>query len=697
MSEIQWSKAKELINLFKKSDSDEGSKISQKESLEIYHFMLSQADLSESDKTLLKNTLVESGYFKKDETEMLKPDFTARYSDLTTNPKYIRVKETDKYGYSYQCIYDGDKLIGTVGRTNVRFYNDETSGDIYYLDGTYDCSFEQTGAEAKEGEYTEEKHFYPDGTVEVCDKDGNSVTYDREGNIIERKRTELTDDGPIEVRINQEAGLKRVLNSNVEGGVYDSNGELVYNVYSYLDANGRIELQTREYPDGRVVTFSPQHKIENLTEKEKENTVSVYLSKVKEDITNALAILKDYEAGKGVLGSTAQLFIKDEATSESKIKYYEELLSKFESLEGLSLEKFESEFKRLFGKDFNYAAMYALNKSNENLTLAANTLKSIAAIDSALELVLPAEEDSGFLGKDSLFYKSSKSSLDAILKLPEREFISKAKDREFVNRAYQALATILGEKDAREYLFSIYSIFGNEEEAKTRITSALKNIKTSLETQYSTITRGKGIEFLQQQTASAYHEAFAFERTCAEDASALVETYMQTKACLETGITVAVSVATMGTSLPASITGVCVRQFGQKAGSLAARALLASLNAAVPVALEFGDAATSEKGITAETKDVAWEKFKSGMIYGGFGTFVSGPLGNALTKYASTKGIGLLAANCIGTGLETSADVVFDRLTSDLSLQDSFLQNGGMNFAMMLLGGQVAKRVEKSQ
>ena len=130
----------------------------------------------------------------------------------------------------------------------------------------------------------------------------------------------MTDDGPVEITINRQEGLKRVLNSNVEGAVYDKEGNVVYNVYTYLDAAGRIDLQTREYPDGRVMTFSPQHKTENLTLKDKESITSTYLAKVKEDVSNALAILKDYEAGKGILDSTAQLFMKDEATSEAKLQ-----------------------------------------------------------------------------------------------------------------------------------------------------------------------------------------------------------------------------------------------------------------------------------------------------------------------------------------------------------------------------------------
>ena len=431
MAEIRGYSAKELINLFRKPESDEGAKISSKESLEISKYLQGNPDLNAEDKSLLIQALAESNEVRNKENTSRSQDFNARYSDLNTNPRYTREKKEDRYGYQYQCIYDGDKLIGRIDRNSVRFYNDENGGEIYRLDGSYDCRFELQAKDADTDEYVEETHYYPDGTIEILDKHGNSVIYDKDGNEVEKTRTEMTDDGPVQITINRQEGLKRVLNSNVEGAVYDKEGNVVYNVYTYLDAAGRIDLQTREYPDGRVMTFSPQHKIVNLTLKDKESITSTYLAKVKEDVSNALAILKDYEAGKGILGSTAQLFMKDEATSEAKIQYYEELLSKLECLENLSQEKFEAEFKRLFGKEFNYSAAYTLNRSNENLILASNTLKSMAAIDSALELVLPEEETVSFFDKNSPFYNKAKSALDAIPKFPEKGFIAKAKDREF--------------------------------------------------------------------------------------------------------------------------------------------------------------------------------------------------------------------------------------------------------------------------
>ena len=42
----------------------------------------------------------------------------------------------------------------------------------------------------------------------------------------------------------------------------------------------------------------------------------------------------------------------------------------------------------------------------------------------------------------------------------------------------------------------------------------------------------------------------------------------------------------------------------------------------------------------------------------------------------------------MGTATETTADVLFDRMTSDLSFVESLKQNGVMNFGMMIAGGQ---------
>ena len=49
----------------------------------------------------------------------------------------------------------------------------------------------------------------------------------------------------------------------------------------------------------------------------------------------------------------------------------------------------------------------------------------------------------------------------------------------------------------------------------------------------------------------------------------------------------------------------------------------------------------------------------------------------------------------MGTAAETTADVIFDGITSDVAFKDSLKQNGGFNFGMMIGGGIIHKSLNK--
>ncbi len=105
---------------------------------------------------------------------------------------------------------------------------------------------------------------------------------------------------------------------------------------------------------------------------------------------------------------------------------------------------------------------------------------------------------------------------------------------------------------------------------------------------------------------------------------------------------------------------------------------------------------TSNEGLTLDKGKEAWEQLKSGLMYNYFAAYVSGPLGNAVQKVLSKNPNffkSIISSHkftlVAGTTTETTADVLFDRLTSDLSLRESLEQNGLMNFGMMIAGARM--------
>lgn len=635
---------------------------------------------------------------KTTENTQSSTDFNTRIEDLKNNPEYTRKTLVDIYGYPYQMIYAKDKLVGIISRNSIKFYTEETKGQIYSLNGEYECDFEQAKNETvNAGEAIPEKRYYSDGCIVECDKNGNTRKFDKDGNLIETVYTEVKDGVETETTINYQNDTTRVLNSSVDGVMYkgtDESKTVLYNIYTDLDRDGRITLQTREYPDGRIIIGTPANFTANLTDAQKDAIASDFIGAVKDDISKALQILKDYNAGKGMLGSAAQLFMQDDSTADAKIAHYEELLKKLESLENASGNELEAELKNIFGENFNYNIAYAFSQINKKLSEAVSLTQTINAIDTVLQndsvLTLKIPENK----KPML--NILQNQMEALPGIQNSAFTEEIKDKEFAEKAHKALTFILGDPNlAQDYIMQIYRQAGREKEAKTLITKTLTEIKNNLKNKIGELTNGKGTEFLTKQAEEVYSTAFRDNKNFAQDASGLVETYMLGEAYLEMGITVTLTLATLGTGAVASIGRACITRLGPKVGSVTAKILATAMNASIPSALTYIDAASSQNGITSETNDIALEKFKSGMLYGSFGSFISGPLGNALTKFASGKGMTLLASNCLGTSLETSADIVLDRLTGDLSIKESFMQNGGMNFAMMFLGGRIAKNIDK--
>ena len=193
--------------------------------------------------------------------------------------------------------------------------------------------------------------------------------------------------------------------------------------------------------------------------------------------------------------------------------------------------------------------------------------------------------------------------------------------------------------------------------------------------------------------AEIYKKAYGIKDS--DFANKLVNSYMTLSSYLETGITVAASLATMGSaSLIGGLTTACVKRFGQTIGTRVAQLVMVAINASTPAALTVAEDATSQRGITNETYAKAFEKFESNLMYGTLGSFVSAPLGNLVSKQLTMSSNGV--KKVVETGVETSADVVIDKLITGMSVKESLAQNGVMNYTMMFLGGRVGKMQAKA-
>lgn len=165
----------------------------------------------------------------------------------------------------------------------------------------------------------------------------------------------------------------------------------------------------------------------------------------------------------------------------------------------------------------------------------------------------------------------------------------------------------------------------------------------------------------------------------------------------EVGLTIATSLLLPQSSIVKTSFQKTALQYGKKAAVSNLKSKMTLTMGAMPATLTTLNAATSEEGFTEQNIKEIKEKFKNGMLYGGFGAYVSGPLGNAVSNILSKKPylFSTAVSKSMGTAAETTADVIFDGITSDVEFKDSLKQNGGFNFGMMIGGGIIHKSLNK--
>jgi len=178
----------------------------------------------------------------------------------------------------------------------------------------------------------------------------------------------------------------------------------------------------------------------------------------------------------------------------------------------------------------------------------------------------------------------------------------------------------------------------------------------------------------------------------------------------EIGVTIATSILLPGSGLMQNAGRNLALKFGEKAAAQIMKARMTVSMGSMPAAITMADALTSESGFTPEKTAEIVEKWKNGLIFGGLGAYVSGPIGNAVERLLLTKPNAITStvakvfkekglintAKASGITAETTADVMIDMLLENGDILTSLKTNSGMNIGMMIAGGRISRMIAKS-
>ena len=250
--------------------------------------------------------------------------------------------------------------------------------------------------------------------------------------------------------------------------------------------------------------------------------------------------------------------------------------------------------------------------------------------------------------------------------------------------------------EAQTFIENLKKNCSSDAELKEKLIEVLKESKSDADNKLKSYNHSQ----IVKEYKAAYKGAMGSYKS-----DEVIEKYIQIQKMNAMGTevagTVALALLTSGSSAVLKTGSKVVSKLGAKLGGQVMKAGMTASMAAVPAAETIVGGLTSKEGLTVETGEEAWEELKTGLMYGAFGAYVSGPLGNVVSKVLSKnpqifKSILSSHKFSIGAGAvaETSADVLFDRITSDLSFKESLAQNGIMNFGMMFVGARINKGMQ---
>lgn len=253
------------------------------------------------------------------------------------------------------------------------------------------------------------------------------------------------------------------------------------------------------------------------------------------------------------------------------------------------------------------------------------------------------------------------------------------------------------QKLVNEYMKKVSLSTASKNDIQKNLPEIMKELEANCKKEYDNALNGKPFSQYENQYNSACKKVFG-KQDAQKIAQNFIENAKTQAAYTEIGITIATSLLLPGSSVAKNGLQKAAVKFGEKTAANTFKAGMTTTMASMPATLATLNAATSEQGFTEETIEEIKEKFKNGMMYGSFGAYVSGPLGRTMEKILS-KNPALMSnvlSKSMGTATETTADVLFDRMTSDLTLKESLEQNGVMNFGMMIAGARAGKGADNA-
>ena len=246
-----------------------------------------------------------------------------------------------------------------------------------------------------------------------------------------------------------------------------------------------------------------------------------------------------------------------------------------------------------------------------------------------------------------------------------------------------------------EYIKNISARYTTRAEIEKHMPEIMDELLNKCESEYKDALGVKSYAQYENEYNIACKKVFGKEDS--KIAQNFVKNAKNQAAYTEIGLTIATSILLPQSSIVKNSFQKMAVQYGKKAAVSNLKSKMTFTMGAMPATLTTLNAATSEEGFTEQNIKEIKEKFKNGMLYGGFGAYASGPLGNAVSNILSKKPylFSTAVSKSIGTATETTADVIFDRITSDVEFKDSLKQNGGFNLGMMIAGGMIHKYLNK--
>ena len=456
----------------------------------------------------------------------------------------------------------------------------------------------------------------------------------------------------------------------MQGSVWSFN----QNNESYLD---EFDTYIKDPLSGVKLKPQPQSRTQVSQELKRDSEIrDGIIDMMLNNAQNALAMIESYHnnigyisadafvQGMNVLGDVSWDLLTGRQDFVTVFEQEEGLKQEIEALKNLKTKtkapmEFAREFKKLYGVDFDPAKFQRLSDISKQL----NELNVYTGLNKYFEFGIEKLKDADM------------NTLDAA--------------------AY--LAPVFGNSPikAQEYINELKSECKNDEELKAKLTSILTESKKETEAKLSLLEINR--ERLEKDFKEEYKSAFGEYKS-----DEIIEEYINIQRMNAMGTevagTIALSMFTMGSSAVMNMSSKVISKMGVKVGSQVVKAGMTGTMSAVPAAETVVGGLTSREGMTLERGKQAWEELKNGLMYGAFGAYVSGPLGNVVSKVLSKnpqifKSILSSHKFSIGAGaaVETSADVLFDHITSDLSFKESLAQNGIMNFGMMFVGSKINK------